>query len=111
MPATMTPMMMVTAIAQALTLISPVVWRPASFAAISRLRCLSYSEELIGRSPLEVLVAAGTVASNDDARSGSYRPFTKHMPMPDVLPATWQASPAAQVQPRKLLSATALASA
>jgi len=54
MPATMTPMMMVTAIAQVLTLISPVVWRPASFAAISRLRYFSCSEEPIGRSLLEV---------------------------------------------------------
>jgi hypothetical protein len=42
-------MMMANAIAQPLTRTALVVWRAASFWAISRLRCcLSWSEELIG---------------------------------------------------------------
>jgi len=49
MPNTITPMMIVTTIAQVLTRTSPTTCRSASFSAISRSRCLFFwSEELIG---------------------------------------------------------------
>src|SRR5262245_54178512 len=81
-----TPRTTVIAIAHVLTRIALVVWRAASFRAISRLRCLvSWSEELIGRSPLKsrfqvrtvqvlAVVAAFNVASVDDAWPAAPRP-------------------------------------
>jgi len=47
MPNTITPATTATAIAQTLTLTSPTTCRLASFSAISRLRCLSWSGEPI----------------------------------------------------------------
>ncbi len=93
MPKTITPAMTVTAIAQLLTRTLLTISRLASFSAISRFRCLfSWSEELIAGPRSVGADALCILASNDDGASAlmpaGYRPFTKHMPMREVLPAT-----------------------
>src|SRR5215208_602682 len=74
MPNTVTPATTVTAIAQTLTLTSPTTCRVASFSAISRLRCLSWSEELIANPRLawcypRLAQFARTLAAFDEAHA------------------------------------------
>jgi hypothetical protein len=81
-PNTIKPAMTATAIAQTLTLTSPITCRLASFSAISRLRCLSWSGELIANLRIRSLLS-----SLSTVRQDLQRLLTKHMPMREILPA------------------------